>query len=125
MSRSRLIGIALASIVLIAVMSFTGPRPQAESRGEIARVGGACLQLEQWGLFGWVIVGQTYSELDVAGAEWRSPPSSNPPCDDAPEAEYTVRLPADAVPDVYRVCGLDDEGECLQFRLVRAATPEP
>jgi hypothetical protein len=126
LSRSRLIGIAAAAAVLIAVMSFTGPRPQAQITGEITRAGGVCLQLERWGLFGWVIVGQTYSELDVAGAEWRTPPSSNPPCEESPEPEHPIRLPSNAAPDVYRICGLADELGCLEFTLVHPATaPEP
>jgi len=32
----------------------------------VTRSGGVCLQLEQWGLFGWVIRGQTYTESDLA-----------------------------------------------------------
>ena len=126
MSRSRVIGIAVAVLVLTVIMTFTGPDPQVEATGEITRVGGVCLQMEQWGMFGWVIVGQTYSEQDIARAEWRTPPSSNPPCENTPEVEQRINLPADAVPDVYRICGLADELECLTFTLAQPeATPEP
>ena len=98
-------------------MSLTGPRPETESSGLIARTGGVCLQLERWGMFGWVIGGQTYSETDVTNGVWHSQPSSNPPCEAAPEADYEIRLPPDAAPDVYRLCGLADERGCLEFIL--------
>jgi hypothetical protein len=124
--RSRLIGIGVAVLVLAVIMSFTGPDPEFEATSEITRVGGVCLQMEQWGMFGWVIVGQTYSEQDIARAEWRTPPSSNPPCEDTPEVEQQISLPPDAQPDVYRICGLADELGCLTFTLAQPEeTPEP
>lgn len=71
-------------------------------------------------MFGWVIVGQTYTESDLIDAIWHTPPSPIPSCQQAPEEEYVVRLPSDAVPDVYRLCGLVDELGCLEFRLTSA-----
>ena len=113
-------------MAVIVLMSITGPRPETESSGVITRAGGVCLQLERWGLFGWAIGGQTYSEADIANGDWHQPPSSNPPCEDAPEADYEVSLPPDAAPDVYRLCGLADERGCIEFTLLPAeATPGP
>lgn len=107
--------IALAAMAVILLMAFTGPSPETQVSASITRTGGVCLQLEQWGLFGWVIRGQTYTESDLAEASWHTPPSSNPPCEQAPIAEREVRLPDGAAPDVYRLCGLADDLGCLQF----------
>lgn len=106
--------------MLIVVMATTGPRAGTETTGLITRTGGVCLQLEQWGLFGWVIVGQTYSEADASEGTWNTPPRASPPCEDVPEAEYAIMLPREASPDVYRLCGLADEAGCLTFSLVEA-----
>ena len=121
MTRPRVIGIVVAAVAVISLMAFTGPRPDTEvSSPVITRTGGVCLQLEQWGLFGWVIRGQTYTGSDLAGANWRTPASSNPPCEEAPTAAQEVRLPDGAGPDVYRLCGLADDLGCLQFRFTPA-----
>ena len=111
------IAVGVLMVALMILMASTGPEPEVEVEGSLTRVGGTCLQLEQWALFGWDIVGQTYSASDVEKANWYTPPSSNPPCDDAPEAEYLITLPADSDPDVYRVCGLADERGCIEFTL--------
>lgn len=115
----------MAAVILISLMSFTGPRPETESSGVITRTGGVCLQLERWGLFGWVIGGQTYSESDITSGNWHRPPSSSPPCEETPEAEHEISLPPDAASDVYRLCGLADERGCLEFILTPEAAPEP
>jgi hypothetical protein len=107
--------VVLAAVAVILVMAFTGPNPETEVASSVTRNGGVCLQLEQWGLFGWVIRGQIYTESDLAEANWHTPASSNPPCERAPVAEQEVRLPDDAAPDVYRLCGLADDLGCLQF----------
>jgi hypothetical protein len=126
MRRSRVIGIGLTAVVLIGVMALTGPRPETEMTGLIRRMGGACVQLEQWGLFGWVIVGQSYSVSDILDGDWHTPPSSNPPCEDVPEAAYLVRMPLEAAPDVYRLCGLADDWGCLEFTMIPLErTPAP
>ena len=116
MTRLRVIAVVAAAVVVVVFMAFTGPRPDTEvATAIVTRSGGVCLQLEQWGLFGWVIRGQTYTEADLSGANWHTPPASNPPCEDTPTAEREVRLPDGAVPDVYRLCGLADDLGCRQF----------
>ncbi|HSJ82237.1 MAG TPA: hypothetical protein VLA91_00320 [Acidimicrobiia bacterium] len=115
MTRLRMVVVALAAVAVIFVMAFTGPSPETEVTSSVTRSGGVCLQLEQWGLFGWVIRGQTYTETDLAEANWHTPASSNPPCEQAPIAEQEVRLPDGAAPDTYRLCGLADDLGCLQF----------
>lgn len=116
MTRLRVILVVAAAVVVVVFMAFTGPRPETEvDTAIVTRAGGVCLQLEQWGLFGWVIRGQTYTEADLSGANWRTPPASNPPCEEVATAEREVRLPNGAAPDVYRLCGLADDLGCLQF----------
>lgn len=118
MTRVRVIGVIAAAVVVVVLMAFTGPRPDTEvSTPMVTRTGGVCLQLEQWGLFGWVIRGQTYTEADLSVATWHTPPTSNPPCEQTPMAEREVQLPEEAVPDVYRLCGLADDLGCRQFAL--------
>lgn len=120
------IGVGLAIVALTIVMATTGPRPETEMTGLMRRLGGACLQLEQWGLFGWDIIGQTYSVSDVRDANWHSPPLTNPPCDTVPEAEYLIRMPLNARPDVYRICGLADDRACIEFTMTEfVGTPGP
>jgi hypothetical protein len=120
------IGVGLAIAATTVVLASTGPRPEREMTGTINREGGACLQLERWGLFGWDIIGQTYSVTDVRDANWHSPPALNPPCDVVPEAIYKVRMPLDARPAVFRICGLADEKACLEFTMVEfVGTPGP
>jgi hypothetical protein len=118
MSRSRLIIIAILAAGLIVVMATTGPHAEVEATGSIVREGGVCLQLEQWGLFGWVIVGQTYTSADIAEADWHMPPVSDADCEHVAPADQEINLPSGAEPDVYRVCGLDDNEPCLDFNLV-------
>ena len=120
MSRARVTGIAVTAIALIAVMSFTGPDPETDTSGPIVRRGGVCLQLEQWGLFGWVIVGQSHTEADIEEANWHTPPSSSPPCQEVVDNERDISLPSDLGPDVYRLCGLADSLGCLEFTLAPA-----
>lgn len=125
MKRGRLIGLGVLAVAAIVLMASNGPRPVAESSGVVSRLGGVCLQLERWGLFGWAIGGQAYTETDIADGDWHSPPSSSPPCEQVPEAEYVVTLPADAAPDVYRLCGLADERGCFEFRLTAGTATAP
>lgn len=115
MTRLRIVVIALAAAAAILLMAFTGPSPETQVTSSVTRTGGVCLQLEQWGLFGWVIRGQVYTESDLADSDWHTPASSNPPCEHAPISEQEVRLPEGAAPDVYRLCGLADDLGCLQF----------
>jgi hypothetical protein len=115
LTRLRIVVTALAAAAVVLLMAFTGPNPETQVTSTVTRTGGVCLQLEQWGLFGWVIRGQVYTESDLANSDWHTPASSSPPCEQAPIAEQEVRLPASADPDVYRVCGLADDLGCLQF----------
>ena len=127
MTRNRVIGIGLAAVAVILLMAVTGPRPPTQvTTATVTRTGGVCLQLEQWGLFGWVIRGQSHTASDTAEGVWHTPPSPNPPCEDAPIGEQEVRLPEGAAPDVYRVCGLADDLGCLEFGFSPAqAMPAP
>ncbi len=118
MSRSKLIIVGILIVGLVVVMATTGPRPEVEASGSVAREGGVCLQLEQWGLFGWVIVGQTYTQTDVTEGNWHTPPASNPDCEQVANADYEITLPSPSPSDVYRICGLDDNQPCLDFNLV-------
>jgi hypothetical protein len=114
-TRLRIVVIAVAAAAVILLMAFTGPNPETQVTSSVTRTGGVCLQLEQWGLFGWVIRGQVYTESDLADSNWHTPASSNPPCEQAPIGDQEVRLPQGAAPDVYRLCGLADDLGCLQF----------
>lgn len=112
--------LALAGLAgaLIVLFGATGPRIEAEASGPIRRTGGACLQLERWGLFGWSVVGQAYGVADIRSGVWH-PPLDAPPCDrSVPRQSYMVRQPVDAPLGKYRICGLDDDGSCLEFRRV-------
>jgi hypothetical protein len=114
------IAVGVAIVILTIVMASTGPEPEAEMTGSIPRLGGVCLQLERWGLFGWDIIGQTYTTADQESASWRNPPRANPACEIVPEDEYLITLPANSPTDVYRVCGLADERPCLEFTLLES-----
>lgn len=118
-------GSAIAVTAFLVLMALTGPRPDAEITGILRRAGGACLELEKWGLFGWRSTHQSYSVTDVVNAEWHQPPVDEPPCISVDEATYQIRLPLDSKPGVYRICGLDDERACDEFRLVPFTPGEP
>lgn len=110
--------VAIAVVVTTIVLASTGPTPATQSTGTVSRLGGVCLQLERWGLFGWDIIGQSYSVADVEDGRWHLPPTTSPPCEVVEDQEYVVLLPDGALPDSYRVCGLADEQGCLEFQLV-------
>ena len=110
--------VGLLIVVTTIFLASTGPSPTTESTGSVTRLGGVCLQLERWGLFGWDIIGQSYSEADVEDGRWHLPPTTNPPCEIVEEQEFVVLLPEDAPLDSYRVCGLADDRGCLEVQLV-------
>lgn len=88
-------------------------------------MGGPCLQLERWDLFGWNVVGQTYSIVDTRTGAWHAP-VADPPCVELSDREILVRLPIDSSFDIYRLCGLADEQRCIEFRRVPfEGTPGP
>ena len=117
--------VGLAMVGITFVLASTGPSPEVKTTGSIERFGGVCLQLERWGMFGWDILGQTYSEADVERVRWNSPPTSNPPCEALPDAARLIFLHEGAAPDVYRICGLADELGCIEFELTEFAGPPP
>lgn len=81
--------------------------------------------MERWDLFGWNVVGQTYTVDDTRTGTWH-PPVENPPCMELADRQILVRLPPDAPSDVYRLCGLADERACIEFRKVPfEGTPGP
>ena len=110
-------GAVIAVVVATVFLSSTGPRPEDTETGLFRRRGGACLELERWDLFGWKTIGQTYTVTDVRSATWHKP-VEDPPCTEPPETEYLVRMPLDADPDVYRLCGLVDDEPCMEFRMI-------
>ena len=113
-----IIGIGIGAISLLILLAFTGPNPDEELTSIFRRMGGPCLELEQWGLFGWVTVGQTHTLTGTTNGEWH-PPQPNPPCQDVDDSLVLVRMPLDASPDSYRICGLSDDRACITFDLVR------
>lgn len=121
--RTRLtIGVGVGILALVTVLASTGPRGDVEVSGNVRRLGAPCLQLEQWGLFGWVVVGQTLTITQVTSGNWQEP-VEDPPCSDVDESLLLVRLPIHARPDTYRICGLDDDRACLTVDLVPFESP--
>ncbi len=117
-------GVAVAALVIL--LASTHPRPADEYAGVVRRLGGPCLELERWDLFGWNVIGQTYSVDDTRTGTWHDavpdPPSR--PFDD--DVQILVRLPLDAPEDIYRMCGLADERACIEFEKVPfRGTPGP
>ena len=104
-------------LALFVVLATTGPRPSTEISGTIRRIGGVCLELERWDLFGWKVIGQTHTVSDTQNGVWHEP-SDSPPCSTVPNQAYLVRMPFNALNDSYRICGLADEQPCLEFRRV-------
>lgn len=116
--RALVLAVAGLAGALIVFLGSTGPQIEAEASGPIRRTGGACLQLERWGLFGWDIVGQAYGVGDLRDGRWHEA-RQPPPChESAPRQTYMVRPPAEAPNGKYRICGLDDDEVCLEFRRV-------
>ena len=109
-------------IGLIVLLAATGPNPETTMSGNIPRFGGVCLQLEQWRLFGWGVVGQSHTVDDATSGRWHLP-EDDPPCADVPLQTYLIRTPLDAPSGVYRVCGLADGAECLEFGKIPFVSP--
>ncbi len=116
--RTRLISAFGGGVVaLLVVLVTTGPKGDVEISGNIQRLGGPCLQLEQWGLFGWVVIGQTTTVTQLTSGNWQVP-VDDPQCPDVNEKSFLVRLPVNARPDTYRLCGLADDRACITLELV-------
>lgn len=123
--RALLLAVAGLTGALFVVLVLTGPRIEAEASGPVRRTGGVCLQLERWGLFGWNVVGQTYRVIDVRRGTW-SPRQEPPPCAESiPEQAYMIRLPDDTPTGRYRICGLNDDEPCLEFRKIEFVPGPP
>lgn len=114
--KRALAGTALV-VALLVVLATTGPRPETEISGSIRRIGGVCLQLDRWDLFGWRVVGQTHTVSDIQNGRWHKT-SDSPACAPVLKQNYLVRMPFDAPNDTYRICGLADEQPCVEFRRV-------
>ena len=109
----------------LLLLATTGPNPDTVVSGTIRRFGGVCLELEKWRLFGWGVVGHTYTVADTQNGIWREP-IDNPPCADVREQFYLVRPPFDAPDGTYRICGLVDEQPCVEFsRVPFVGSPGP
>ncbi|MEE8375778.1 MAG: hypothetical protein V3S26_05620 [Acidimicrobiia bacterium] len=114
--KKALAGAALI-VALLVVLVTTGPRPDTVISGSIRRIGGVCLQLERWDLFGWRVVGQTHTVSDMQNGVWHEA-SESPPCAAVLKQSYLVRLPFEAPNGTYRICGLADEQPCIELRRV-------
>ncbi len=116
-------GVAVAALVLL--LASTHPRPADRYSGVVRRLGGPCLELERWDLFGWNVVGQTYSIDDTRTGTWHDA-VPDPPCQSLDDVQILVRLPLDAPEDIYRMCGLADDRACIEFEKVPfQGTPGP
>jgi hypothetical protein len=115
--RNRWIGLGIGLLASLALLVSTGPNPETEFTGNIRRLGGPCLSLEQWGIFGWQTVGQTSVLTQATRGNWQTP-SESLGCSDLEDRLILVRMPPDAKPDRYRICGLADDRKCLTLRLV-------
>lgn len=124
LSRKLLVAAVAIGAILLVLVS-TGPRPSAEHSGTVRRLGGPCLELERWDLFGWNVVGQTYTVEDTRTGTWHRA-VEDPPCMELGDRQILVRLPPDAPEDTYRLCGLADDRACIEFRRVPfEGTPGP
>ncbi|MEX1038598.1 MAG: hypothetical protein WDZ96_07075 [Acidimicrobiia bacterium] len=117
-------GVAIAVAALLTVTITTGPDPDEERTANFRRLGGPCLQLERWGLFGWIVIGQTHTLTQTTNGNWQEP-QDNPPCQDVDDSLILVRMPLDASPDVYRLCGYEDDRACITFHLVEFESTGP
>jgi hypothetical protein len=118
-------GLALAGFLLLVSLAGT-PRPDTEVSGIVRRQGGACVELEKWGLFGWTSTHQAYSISDIVYAEWHRPPVDVPPCEPSDDAaSRLIRMPLDAQSGIYRICGLEDDRGCIEFSVVPFEPGEP
>ena len=76
-------------------------------------------------LFGWRVIGQTYTVADIQNGVWH-PEVEDPPCADVREATYLIRPPFDAPEGAYRICPLLDTEPCIEFTKVPfEGTPGP
>lgn len=112
-----LIGVGVGLLALLVLLSSTGPNPETEFSGSIRRMGGPCLILEQWGLFGWATVGQTATMTQATTGKWQTP-SDDLGCEDVDDSLILVRMPIGSNPAVYRICGAADDRACLTLQLV-------
>jgi hypothetical protein len=104
-------------LALVVLLYSTGPNPETEFSGSIRRMGGPCLTLDQWGLFGWTTIGQTASMTQATTGKWQLP-SDDLGCDDVDDSLILVRMPIGSRPDAYRICGIADDTACLTLQLV-------
>lgn len=104
-------------MALLLLMASTGPNPDQRLTSNFRRVGGPCLELEQWGMFGWKVIGQTHVLSQTTSGDWQAP-TEDPPCNDIDDTQILVRMPLNAPFDEYRICGLADDRGCITFQLV-------
>lgn len=109
---------------LVILLAATGPTIEEEASGPVRRLGGVCVTLERWSLIGWQMVGATHTVADSQNGVWH-PLSESPPCVSVPEQTYFIRPPFDAPPGEYRICGLDDNQPCVEFRRIEFVNDEP
>lgn len=105
----------MAGVLLL--LATTGPNPDELASGTIRRFGGVCLELERWQLFGWGVVGQTYTVADTQNGIWHKA-IDDPPCAAIPHGTWLIRPPFDGPNGAYRICPLADTEPCLEFTRV-------
>lgn len=112
--RHRVLAAAGLAAGLALILAVTAPPVDEEIDAAVRRVGGVCLELQRWTLFGWSSVGQTHTVEHIRKSSWR-PAVPDPPCAQVPEREYLVRVFTEP-PGIYQLCGLADDHGCVQFR---------
>lgn len=118
------LGLAFGAVALLVLLSTTGPNPDETFTGNIRRLGGPCLTLERWGLFGWRTIGQTETVTQTISGDWQEP-SDDLGCSDVEDSLILIRMPPDAALDAYRICGVADDRACLTFRLTSFESSGP
>ncbi len=111
------IGSLFGVVALLALLAFTGPTTDREISGVVQRLGGPCLTLERWGLFGWAPIGRTTDLPQATRGVWRDF-ENQAACEDIVDSVILLRMPIGVEPGVYRICGTADDLACLIVRVV-------
>lgn len=114
--RGLILAVAALAAALVVFLASTGPRPSIEAASSVRRFGGVCLELERWSLLGWDVYGQTHTVRHMQDSDWQ-PTTRDPPCATVEQRSYLVRV-FDVPTGTYRLCGLADDGPCVEFRRV-------
>ena len=111
------IGSLFGIVAFVALLSSTGPTTDREISGVVQRMGGPCLTLERWGLFGWVSIGRTNDLPQATRGLWADF-DEEAECEDIADSVILLRMPIGVEPGVYRICATADDFPCLIVRVV-------